>query len=170
MPPVGNNTHTSGDLLQAVFDGDPGVVKAALDAGASVNGHSEQSYAPIVAATLTGDVDMVEFLLEQGADPENPLNITMAPGMPGTRPLQIAIGSGHVKIAHLLLEAGADPVSENKIGYTHLHGVALSGHVDVVDMLHSKAPSTLNRCASQGETPLFVACCNGHESVVSKLL
>lgn len=42
--------------------------------------------------------------------------------------------------------------------------------MDLVDLLHTAAPIALNRYASDGQTPLFVACHGGHESMVSKLL
>ncbi|CAM9172197.1 unnamed protein product [Laminaria digitata] len=42
--------------------------------------------------------------------------------------------------------------------------------MDLIDMLYTAAPATLNRYPPNGMTPLSVACCEGNESMVSKLL
>ncbi|CAN0597203.1 unnamed protein product [Laminaria digitata] len=61
--------------------------------------------------------------------------------------------SSHVcgEVVRLLLEAGADPVLAQAKGLTPLHVVALHGHTDLVDTLHSRAPATLNRCATKAK-------------------
>ncbi|CAM9527446.1 unnamed protein product, partial [Laminaria digitata] len=78
----------------------------------------------------------------------------------------------YVEVVRLLLEAGADPaLAEEATGWIPLHGAALRGHADLIDMLYSRAPATLiNHCTSNGQTPLFLACVYGHESMASKLL
>ena len=202
-------------LLSAVKDGSMMGVKAALEAGADVDGHPEEPYPPIVAATMADDVIMVEFLLQRGAHPDMPVSQTVAcPGsdmadtIPGERALHIAARSGKVEIVGLLLQraranpnatdarggtpllaacssspvyvcvevvslllmAGANPTLPEENGFLPLHGVALKGHIDLVDMLYSRAPATLNHRTVKGNTPLFVACSEGHESVASKLL
>lgn len=67
----------------------------------------------------------------------------------------------------MLFEEGADPAMTDKMGCTPLHAVA---HYGVTDMLHNKAPATLNLTSTDGATPPFIACVNGHESMVSRLL
>ncbi|CAN0445135.1 unnamed protein product, partial [Laminaria digitata] len=57
-----------------------------------------------------------------------------------------------VEIVRLLLEAGADPALAEEGGFL----VALKGHIDLVDMLYTAAPATLNRCTPDGMTPLYV--------------
>lgn len=42
--------------------------------------------------------------------------------------------------------------------------------MNLIDMVHSRAPAALNSYASEGEFPLFVATFYGHNTVVSKLL
>lgn len=73
-------------------------------------------------------------------------------------------------MVRLLLEAGADPAVGDEAGMVPLHVVALYGHIDLVDMLYSKAPATLNYYSAKGQTPLYVACDVGNERMVSKLL
>ncbi|CAM9650834.1 unnamed protein product [Laminaria digitata] len=202
-------------LLRAIEDGNMRRVEAALEAGANVNGYPEQlPYAPMVAAIIANHAGIVNFLLEQGADPDRRVIKEVAcPGlgraektMLGARALHIAASSGKaeivrlllersradpnatdnggdtalmltckcqhvcVEVVRLLLEAGADPGLAEEEGFIPLHMVAYCDHMDLVDMLYSKAPATLSRCADKGQTPLFVACGEGHERMVSKLL
>ena len=74
------------------------------------------------------------------------------------------------EVVQLLLEAGADPTLAQENGITPLYCVAPNGAIDVVDMLYTTDLATLNRCAAEGTTPLFIACSEVHESIVSKLL
>lgn len=204
-------------LLQGVSNGNFKAVKAALQAGANVNGPPEQPCPPIAAAAIADQATIVNFLLEQGADPDRPVTeelphpctkSDMAAAAPGERALHIAARSGNVDIVRLLLErahadpnatdkkgctpllavcdssnvkyvaeivqlllgAGGDPALAEENGIVPLHVVSYRGYLDLVDDMHSRSPSTLNRCASKGQTPLFLACVGGHETVVSRLL
>lgn len=75
-----------------------------------------------------------------------------------------------VEVVRVLLQTGADPAFGGEDGCTPLHVVALSEDMDLVDLLYSRAPATLNRCTTEGRTPLFMACHVGNERFVSKLL
>ncbi|CAN0399520.1 unnamed protein product, partial [Scytosiphon promiscuus] len=188
-------------------------VEAALGAGANVDGHPDQPYAPIAMAIVGKSTDIVNHLLRHGADPDKPVTVgVLLPGrvigspILGARALHIAIKAESVEIirlllkgsradpnatdnegntplmtaclrqcvsvemVRLLLEAGADPALADNTGVIALHAAAHSDIPDLIDMLHSKAPGTLNRCSSYGMTPLYVACYQGHEAIVSKLL
>ena len=117
-------------------------------------------------AARGGYVEIVRLLLKRSrADPN-------ATDNGGLTPLLVTCGSQYecVEVVGLLLEAGADPALADKDGCVPLHLAALNDDLDLVDMLHTIAPAALNRYASNGQTPLFVACHEGHESMVSKLL
>ena len=202
-------------LLNAVMDGNIEGAKAALEAGANVDGSRVLPCAPLLAATITNHVGMVDLLLRQSADPDKPITEELphpcpspdyAVANPGERALHSAARSGNVeivrlllkrshadpnatdnkgrtplmatcisssvytKVVRLLLEAGADPALADKTGLLPLHVAAFHGHIDLIDMLHARAPATLNRFNSYHETPLFLACVNGHEGMASKLL
>ncbi|CAN0041563.1 unnamed protein product, partial [Laminaria digitata] len=191
-------------LLQGVVEGKLDAVTAAVEAGANVNGPPRENIPPIARATVLDHVDIVDFLLEQGADPDNPSSASITARSPGGRTLHFAASTGkaeivrlllkrsdvnatdnagytplmatcqsdhaHVEVVRLLLDAGADPTLAGKDGRNPLHLAARSDHMDLVDMLHSKAPATLNRCDAEDLTPLYMACHRGHESMVSKLL
>ncbi|CAM9621089.1 unnamed protein product, partial [Laminaria digitata] len=201
-------------FLRGVMGGDFGAVKAALEAGAMVNGPPRLPHSPMMAALLANDANMVDFLLEQGADPERPVREEKPfPAWSkagntrlGERALHVAARMNNVEMVRLLLKrdranvnatdnkgytpllatcswqyvcmgvvrallaAGADAAWADEDGCTPLHLVALSENMELVDMLHSRAPSTLNSRNTEDRTPLFFACFHGNEILVSKLL
>ncbi|CAN0262068.1 unnamed protein product, partial [Laminaria digitata] len=111
-------------------------------------------------------VDTVRLLLQRGlADPNVQDEI-------GCTPLMAACScpQARAEVARLLVEAGADPTRASNDGFTPMHSVAQHGHTDLVDLLHSSSPATLNLHSTSGETPLFMACYYGQEEVLSRLL
>ncbi|CAN0257689.1 unnamed protein product [Laminaria digitata] len=118
-------------------------------------------------AARSGYVEIVRLLLNWSSANPNATDNT------GLTPLLSACGSQYecVEVVRLLLEAGANPAKGDKNGCIPLHLVALNDDMDLVDMLYAAgAPAALNRYASNGQTPLFVACHQGRERMVSKLL
>lgn len=121
---------------------------------------------PLHVAAKLGRLEVVRLLLHwAGANP----NTT---NKPGRTPLMAAVAciDNRVEVVRSLLEAGADAMLEDKNGYTPLHFVGYYGRIDLVDMLHAKAPDTLSRVAYEGETPLCIACAQGREDVVKRML
>jgi ankyrin repeat protein len=59
---------SSADLLQAVQSGDVGAVAASLAGGADPNATAEDGPPALYFAALRGHADVVEVLLEAGAD------------------------------------------------------------------------------------------------------
>lgn len=117
-------------------------------------------------AARSGNAELVRFLLERRHHDPNCLDNT---GLP---PLFAACQSepASVEVVWLLLRAGADPSITDDYGTIPLHLMVFRGHVDLVDMLYSAAPATLNHTAANGQTPLYVACCQGDETMVAKLI
>jgi ankyrin repeat protein len=56
-------------LLKAVVDEDLAMVKQLVQAGADVNYFSSKSNSPLLAAIDTMNVELTQFLLDQGANP-----------------------------------------------------------------------------------------------------
>ena len=121
---------------------------------------------PLHVAAKLGRLEIVRLLLNwAGADP-NTTNKT------GRTPLMAACAclDNRAEVVRSLLGAGADATLEEENGYTALHVVGYYGRIDLVDMLHAEAPDTLSRAASTRETPLCIACAQGRENVVARLL
>ena len=117
-------------------------------------------------AARTGSVTIVRLLLNRSHANPN------AADNQGRTPLMVTCScpDASVEVVRLLLKAGADPAFAQKNGIIPLHSVAALGRMDLIDMLCSAAPATLNHCAANAETPLSMACMGGHERMVSMLL
>ncbi len=88
------------ELIEAILDEDSERVAALIDAGADVNGRTDEDHTPLLVATLANLAPFVERLLAAGADPN--LETQHQPV------LYTAAFAGHENIVKLLIEAGAD--------------------------------------------------------------
>lgn len=113
----------------------------------------------LTLAAIKGMVDLVEYLIENGAD----VNQTNNQG--GTA-LQLAAFHGHYEIVKLLLSKGANPNIKSVFDQTPLLMACIEGHEKVVKVLlrHGADPTIDN------QTPIFVSCAGGWPSVVKILL
>jgi ankyrin repeat protein len=82
----------------------------------------------MTAACLHGRQEVVQYLLEEGAD-------IGAPNSKSFPPLLCAVKSGKWDIADTLLLAGADIEQTDKYGRTPLMMAASEGHLGVLEML-----------------------------------
>ncbi len=86
------------------------VVRLLVETGASLDLQSEdRGYSALMDASLGGAVDIVEYLLAKGADPD-------VRSKDGQTALVVAVGKGDVEVARRLLEYGADPELADKLG------------------------------------------------------
>ncbi|CAN6282050.1 unnamed protein product [Urochloa humidicola] len=124
-------------------------------------------------AVSLGRADIVQVLLEYGADADKPSR--------GRTPLETAAASGECLIAELLLANGATPA-----GSDALHAAASAGHDDVLKLLLAKpatSPAASSSSASfscsftsidaagrDGKTPLRLAAEAGRRDAVRALL
>ena len=117
---------------------------------------------PLHAAAGENRIDVVTFLLEEGAavDGENCRFWT---------PLQLAAEKGHIEMARLLLDRGADP---NHRGYglrTPLHTAVVSGHADMVRYLVERG-ADVNLPNSADYTALHFAIYHRHPEIAADLI
>ncbi len=107
------------DLSGAVFTGDLAAVKQALTEGADPNAKDPQSGSTMLSiAALMGHTEIVELLLEHGAD-------VNAKSRDGSTALHTAAFLGRVETVKLLLEKGADTTLRNGMGSTAIDGAKL---------------------------------------------
>jgi len=92
------------------------------------------------AAVETGNPELIQLILDAGAD----INAPAAPTM-GATALQIAAINGHLGIAKYLVERGADIDADagEEHGRTALEGAAENGRIDMIHfLLHEGARTT----------------------------
>jgi ankyrin repeat protein len=124
----------SNDLMVAAHAGDLAQVQRLLAAGTDVNTRDENGWSALMHACYNAELkrgfaDVVQALIDAGADIEAPIGY-------GVRPLMLAAGYGETAVVEALLKAGADVQAKNEGGYTALMMVKQKHYVDVVNLLH----------------------------------
>lgn len=148
-----------------------------------------KGFTPLIMAAQLGHVDIVRYLLDQGADFNKKLNNEEF----GATPLDQAIVFGHLEILKMLLDSGAAlnsnslysaaengylPIVQELVkrgvklddeGDIALVAAAENGHFDVVKWLLVNGV-TLKPMVNASRAPLLLAVKNGHEDIVAELL
>ncbi|EQC31905.1 TKL protein kinase [Saprolegnia diclina VS20] len=173
-------------ILVAAHKGSVAIAQRLLQSGANLLSVDKDGHGVVSYAAMGGHTDMIRFLVQKGA---NPSATSIARGTPlisacgwgqlaavvallqagatvnqsDAEPcLHVAASNGHSAIVALLLKAGADH------GGTALYAAARSGHSDIVRQL-AYAKAQLDKPARDGSTPVIVARCNQHASVLEVL-
>ena len=183
-----NLKHTSGmtPFAVAVMIGQPNIVKILLESGANINDNiSFNSTSFITDGTASvhdstvmqnnvlmiacqcGHLDIVQTLLENGADPcicdnngNNALHHTL---------LSETSGRGTLEITLLLLRT-VDPNIANYKGRTALMYACRNGHCEVVEHLLRTNDIDLSLTDNDGSTALWHAAKGGYNEVINVLL
>ena len=117
--------------------------------GADPDCHVEDRRAPLHSAAYYGDLEVVQKLIEYGAD-------ISAEDFKGYSPLYFASEGVHLKdrtVLRLLLEHGADVNARTKDGETALHNASIFGALEVVRLLLEHG-ADVNARQEYGITPL----------------
>ena len=104
------------------------IARLLIERGAKINVHSAgQNHTPLDLAAREGDLEMVELIVDNGANVNN------------YKPLHLASQKGHLEIVTYLVEKGAklnNPEFERRFdGLSPLHEAVEGGHFDVVEYL-----------------------------------
>mmetsp|Transcript_7764 Transcript_7764/g.11539 ORF Transcript_7764/g.11539 Transcript_7764/m.11539 type:complete len:264 (-) Transcript_7764:13-804(-) len=89
------------------------------------------SFTPLHNACFTGQFEVCQWLIANGADVHATANMKMTP-------LHVAATAGHLNIVEILIENGADPFAEDINGKSPLDKARLGMHYSVVDMISKK--------------------------------
>ena len=109
---------------------------------------------PLHIASLTGHLDVVRLLVQDGADKDKESN-------DGETPLFIATAEGHLEIVRLLLQEGADKDKGDNSGETPLFMASIQGHLEIVRLLIQEGADK-DKENDRGTTALVIAAMKGH--------
>jgi len=151
------------DILQAAEKGDIETVKRLVQQDPKlIAAVDAQGYSPLHKAAYNNRLDVVEYLLAQGAD----IN---AVSQSGSTPLHGAASYGIIEIARLLIDKGAIVDKPNAGGYTPLLGASAGGRGDIVRLLAEKG-ANINASLPDGRTSLSLAVWNSDTALTRFLL
>jgi len=122
---------------------------------------AENLNAELIIAARKGQISVVEWLLEKGAD-------VNAVTLSGKSSLMGAAIYGNKRVVNLLVSEGANVNAKDKLGSTALIDAAFSGDVSIVRSLLAKGANTTVK-ANNGATALSTAKARGN-AVVAALL
>lgn len=123
-------------------------------ASSPINQHDSAGNAPLHNAIERGQIDMVERLLQQGADP----NLLTKHGSMKYTPLHLAITNGQLEILEILLSTpGIDVNKPDHLGDTPLIAAVINRRADMVQHLVAARGIDVNAAGFDDVTPLFIA-------------
>jgi ankyrin repeat protein len=148
------------DVFEASATGDLGSVRQLVEgAPTTVNSFAPDGFHPLGLAAFFGHRDVVEFLLEHGADvhlvARNPQRVTA---------LHAAASRRDVEIVSMLLEQGADPNALQHREFAPLHAAAANGDENIARLL-LKHGARVDARTADGKTPYDLANEHGHQQV-----
>lgn len=140
-----------------------------LERGASVDPvpRRQGSHSPLAAAVAMGHLEIVELLIEHGADID-------WQDASGQAIVKSAARSGRLDCLSRLIEAGADPVAYDDEGFAAIHDAADNGHAAIIERLLDAGVDVdlpiMGSTDEEGRTALNHACGFAHPEVARLLL
>ena len=147
-------------IQTAAREGNLSHIKTLVALGVKVDSrHPFTVETPLIEAARNGRVEVVKFLIENGAD----INLQ---GEAWYAPLHCAAQNGHVKVVKILLENGAEV---DRFSNKPLHRTAEIGNIEIAEILLAYG-ADINTEKGRGFTPLHVAAGWGQAEMVRYLL
>ena len=142
-----------------------------------INKFSIYDTTPFIDAIMAGHLELVNFLLEHGADIDNRVSGNGQFG--GFRPIHLAIIAGNMELVNFLLEHGAD--IDNRVpgdgqfgGVSPLHLAVMTGNIELVNFLLEHGADINSYISGNvpfgGVFPLHLAVMTGNIELVNFLL
>jgi ankyrin repeat protein len=148
-------------LWNACHTGNFPGVRSAVSSGASVNYQDRDGYTPAIYSCFRGYPDILQYLLDQGANAELATNY-------GMTPLHLAAAHNKYEGAVVLVRHGVALDTINTLGWTALFLASRGGHLPIVQLL-VQGGANIEIAASVGKTPLAIARERGHPEIVMYL-
>jgi hypothetical protein len=149
------------DFFDAARLGRIDVMEAFLRAGAQINARDKSGYTALILAAYNNQPEMVDFLIDRGADP------CIGDNRGNTALMGVAF-QGYDKIAERLLATDCDVNHVNILGQNALIMAAMFGRQNQIDMLLAKGADPAHRDGS-GRTAAQVAAAQGQVALAARL-
>jgi ankyrin repeat protein len=137
------------------------IIKLLVKAGANVNVKTNVGFTGLIMAIDQRDLELIDVLLEAGADVHDGVN--------GTNSLHYAAREGLVSVIPRLLQKGALLNNQNFMGETPLFYAAKAGQTEMVKYLISQG-ANVELADTIGRTPLMAAISEEHCETVQVLI
>lgn len=123
------------------------VVHFSLQKFGAIGSTNGTGWTPLMFAAFCGHMEVVRFLVREGADKNKPDRM-------GWTPLLIAAGKDHLEVVRFLVREGADKDKANINEETPLIAAAKSDHLEVVKFLVEEG-ADMDKANINGRTPLM---------------
>ena len=147
------------DFFWAIEKGNPTQAAEWLKKGANIDAPNAEGYTPLMVAAQTTNLQIAQFLVEAGANP----NIR---NRYGETAIMLASYHGQTDMVRLLHLKGADIHHD---GWNPLLYAAFNGHLDTIRWLLDSHVN-INATSDNGTTPLMMAVRGNHRDAVALLL
>ena len=131
--------------------------------GAHVDVQGRNKCTPLYGASYSGNLEIVQWLLRRGADPNLP---DLSDGRASLHETAVF---GYLEIAQTLLQHNADPNIQNQVGEIPLHVASRKGKRNIARLLLEQGVD-VNARSKDGSTPLHLASEYGQLEVARLLI